>query len=269
MELRYLPVITSGDSSTQILSPFLSLSVGTSLARLPVDPMFGRVLMASAELGCSEEALAVIAMASTDPVFQFPRWVWVCCISRSGREVKGAGVWVQSCPVRPLLLSKTLDSAGCTHPLPPTTLPQPPFQGKAGGGGGRPRPLRLQGGRPSHRPGGLPALRGPAAQAGGRLVPGGLPERAVAGQGARHPRPASRPLSGPGPEAGLLRRRRHAAAPGPGHGPVFPRRAPAAGRWVGDWCWAGEWALLHGSQSSNSDQTTSAWNTEPPTDPCV
>ncbi|KAL6782327.1 hypothetical protein ACKKBG_A06370 [Auxenochlorella protothecoides x Auxenochlorella symbiontica] len=51
----------------------LAHPIGTSLARLPVDPMFGRVLMASAELGCSEEALAVIAMASTDPVFQFPR----------------------------------------------------------------------------------------------------------------------------------------------------------------------------------------------------
>lgn len=46
---------------------------GTSLARLPVDPMLGRVLLAAAELKCMEEALAVVAMTSTDPVFQLPR----------------------------------------------------------------------------------------------------------------------------------------------------------------------------------------------------
>ena len=36
--------------------------VGLRLSRLPVDPMFGRVLLAAAELGCGVEALAVVAM---------------------------------------------------------------------------------------------------------------------------------------------------------------------------------------------------------------
>lgn len=37
--------------------------------RLPVDPAYGKVLVAAAGMGCAEEALAIVAMASTDPVF--------------------------------------------------------------------------------------------------------------------------------------------------------------------------------------------------------
>lgn len=33
--------------------------MGTSLAKLPVDPMFGKVLLASAAMGCAVEAMLV------------------------------------------------------------------------------------------------------------------------------------------------------------------------------------------------------------------
>lgn len=33
--------------------------LGTSMSRLPVEPMYGRVLLASAEMGCSIEAMQV------------------------------------------------------------------------------------------------------------------------------------------------------------------------------------------------------------------
>lgn len=54
-------------------------ATGTQLSRLPVEPMYGKVLLASGEMGCSVEALAVVAMISTDVVFHLPRWVevWV------------------------------------------------------------------------------------------------------------------------------------------------------------------------------------------------
>ncbi|KAL4517246.1 hypothetical protein Ndes2437B_g06850 [Nannochloris sp. 'desiccata'] len=44
----------------------LTDSMGTRLARLPVDPMYGRCLVMSGDLGCSEEMLAVVAMVSCD-----------------------------------------------------------------------------------------------------------------------------------------------------------------------------------------------------------
>ena len=46
---------------------------GKKLARLPVDPMHGKVLLVSGEMGCSKEALAVVAMISTDTIFITPR----------------------------------------------------------------------------------------------------------------------------------------------------------------------------------------------------
>jgi len=51
-----------------------AVHAGHRLARLPVDPMFGRCLIVSGELGCSEEMLAVVAMVSCDAaVFVSPR----------------------------------------------------------------------------------------------------------------------------------------------------------------------------------------------------
>ena len=47
--------------------------VGRALAGFPVEPWMGRVLLAGAELGCSQEALIVVAMAATDPVWLTPR----------------------------------------------------------------------------------------------------------------------------------------------------------------------------------------------------
>ena len=46
---------------------------GARLARLPVEPMYGKALLASGEMGCGAEALAVVAMVSTDVVFHLPR----------------------------------------------------------------------------------------------------------------------------------------------------------------------------------------------------
>lgn len=51
----------------------LTQPTGAQLARLPVEPMYGKVLLASGQMGCSEEALAVVAMVSTDVVFHQPR----------------------------------------------------------------------------------------------------------------------------------------------------------------------------------------------------
>lgn len=47
--------------------------VGRALAGFPVEPWMGKVLLAGAELGCSQEALTVVAMAATDPVWLTPR----------------------------------------------------------------------------------------------------------------------------------------------------------------------------------------------------
>lgn len=67
--------------------PFFVFHTGAHLARLPVEPMYGKVLLASGQMGCSEEALAVVAMVSTDVVFHQPRclpcYVVLCCALRS------------------------------------------------------------------------------------------------------------------------------------------------------------------------------------------
>lgn len=42
------------------------------MARLPVEPMYAKVLLAAAAMACTAEALAVVAMVSTDPVFYTP-----------------------------------------------------------------------------------------------------------------------------------------------------------------------------------------------------
>lgn len=47
--------------------------VGTALAGFPVEPWMGKVLLAGADLGCAKEALVVVAMAATDPVWLTPR----------------------------------------------------------------------------------------------------------------------------------------------------------------------------------------------------
>ncbi|KAK9838275.1 hypothetical protein WJX81_001973 [Elliptochloris bilobata] len=50
----------------------LTQPLGRRMARLPVDPAFAKVLLAGAETCCAEEALTVVAMVSTDPVFTNP-----------------------------------------------------------------------------------------------------------------------------------------------------------------------------------------------------
>lgn len=47
---------------------------GAALARLPVDPMYGKVLLAGAAGGCAVEAMQLVAMVSAENVFHNPRW---------------------------------------------------------------------------------------------------------------------------------------------------------------------------------------------------
>ena len=44
-------------------------ALGQRLAKLPLDPSLGRILVAAAHSGCLEEALSVCAMLSADSVF--------------------------------------------------------------------------------------------------------------------------------------------------------------------------------------------------------
>jgi ATP-dependent RNA helicase DHX8/PRP22 len=47
--------------------------VGQQLVKLPVEPMYGKVLLAAAGMGCLSEALAVVSMLSSESVFHMPR----------------------------------------------------------------------------------------------------------------------------------------------------------------------------------------------------
>ncbi|KAK9904219.1 hypothetical protein WJX75_007114 [Coccomyxa subellipsoidea] len=47
----------------------LSQPLGAQLVRLPLEPAFGKVLLSGGAMSCSEEALSVVSMTSTDPVF--------------------------------------------------------------------------------------------------------------------------------------------------------------------------------------------------------
>lgn len=43
--------------------------LGRRLARLPLDPGLGRLLVAAAQLGCLEQACTICAMLSADSIF--------------------------------------------------------------------------------------------------------------------------------------------------------------------------------------------------------
>lgn len=59
--LELLLALGALDSRGNLTDP-----MGKRLARLPVDPMFGRCLVMSGDMGCSEEMLGVVAMVSCD-----------------------------------------------------------------------------------------------------------------------------------------------------------------------------------------------------------
>ena len=63
------------DALPGVQAPQLSraMQVGKPLAALPLEPRFGRALLAAADLGCLQEAVAVIALASGPSVFHTPR----------------------------------------------------------------------------------------------------------------------------------------------------------------------------------------------------
>ena len=50
--------------------------MGQQLAKLPLDPGLGRVLVSAAQSGCLEEALSVCAMLSADSIFVGNRQVF-------------------------------------------------------------------------------------------------------------------------------------------------------------------------------------------------
>ena len=50
----------------------LAQPLGGQLAKLPVDPRYGKVLLSAAPLGCMAEAVAMVAMASADNIFVVP-----------------------------------------------------------------------------------------------------------------------------------------------------------------------------------------------------
>eukprot|EP00466_Bigelowiella_natans_P013569 jgi/Bigna1/76189/fgenesh1_pg.39_\ len=52
----------------------LTTPIGEQLALLPIDPMLGRMLIASGELKCTEQALSIAAMLSVRSVFHIPRY---------------------------------------------------------------------------------------------------------------------------------------------------------------------------------------------------
>lgn len=68
LELLFsLGALDSNDNLTKL---------GAQLSQLPLDPMFGRVLVAAADMGCLVEALAVLAMVSAENVYIEPRSVY-------------------------------------------------------------------------------------------------------------------------------------------------------------------------------------------------
>lgn len=53
----------------------LAQPLGAQMAKLPVGPMYAKVLLAAGPLGCAAEAAAVVAMTSSDNVFVSPACV--------------------------------------------------------------------------------------------------------------------------------------------------------------------------------------------------
>lgn len=137
----------AGLPATPTAQLLLPPGAGASMARLPVDPMYGKALLVSGEMGCSREAMAVVAMVSSDAIFHTPRYV--------RQQQQGAHV----------VCSESVHTSQCCKPLarpqaqmrsgllgwqrmwpgghgqdePPSACPRTPCnvsQGQAGGGGG-------------------------------------------------------------------------------------------------------------------------------------
>lgn len=50
----------------------LTEPLGLKMAELPVDPMVARMLLKSAEFGCSQEVATIVAMMQVQNVFYYP-----------------------------------------------------------------------------------------------------------------------------------------------------------------------------------------------------
>ena len=105
--------------------------------------MYGRLLLASGGEGCSAEALAVVAMVSTDAVFHLPRWVgegagwlagWGCQrrTSQAGFAALPGLAVLRSCLPESLPRGTPLATPPATVHLllyrPPAHAPLPPLQ---------------------------------------------------------------------------------------------------------------------------------------------
>ena len=62
--LEQLYALGALDSEGNLTKP-----LGDNLSRLPLEPTLGKVLLTAAATDCAQQALAVVAMASTDAVF--------------------------------------------------------------------------------------------------------------------------------------------------------------------------------------------------------
>lgn len=62
--LELLHALGALDEEGQLTHP-----LGTNLAKLPVEPTLGKVLLAATEMGCVASALAVVAAASSEKIF--------------------------------------------------------------------------------------------------------------------------------------------------------------------------------------------------------
>ena len=49
------------------------VGAGHQLARFPLEPHASRTIIAASEMGCTEEAVAVLAMLSSESLFYMPR----------------------------------------------------------------------------------------------------------------------------------------------------------------------------------------------------
>lgn len=84
--LELLLALGALDRQGQLTKP-----LGVNMARLPVDPMFARVLLAATQLGCGVEALEVVAMMSAENIFYNPRHKQDECLSVRKKFIHPSG----------------------------------------------------------------------------------------------------------------------------------------------------------------------------------
>jgi HrpA-like RNA helicase len=81
------------------------------MAEFPLEPPMSKVLIASVDLGCSDEILTILSMLSAQNIFYRPKekqaqvcaavcWCWACCVSSTVYQFLGyipSLAWVLAC----------------------------------------------------------------------------------------------------------------------------------------------------------------------------